>query len=290
MRILTRKSKKKSTRNLSFMLFTELPPELRIQIWVFSLPKGRIVGLEQYYQWIPRPIQRSGTSASSIHEIQHTTSTSQANDQESVVVYRSQTHVPTIYAVCRESRAVVEQFYTKAFGTENSPGTWIDFRTDALYLPRELCEYGSGFYETFWKDIKQVKSLAISGIWSPYSEDPSPLHQLDTVNDISEALAKFGNLEWLMLVDAQHEPGQTADLGWIPGKSAEEYEKWLRQWAHPAYCIGQYLWPCFLFGTFIDDSDGSGRWHEELRRKAHAWKEMFRSMLSTRWRFSRSSP
>ena len=284
MQTLACKCKTASKQSSTFKFFKDLPPELRNEIWVFSLPGPRIIGLQKYRQPIIRPAQYNGTGASLIHESCHMTSTDQTNNQESIVVYRSQARVPTIYSVCWESRTVVEQFYSKAFGTSNSPGIWIDFKKDALYLAREIYENGSSFYDTFRQDVHQVKSLAISGIWSPHpEEDPNPLYRLGCVIDITTVIQEFGNLEMLMLVNAQHELGRTAKLGMVPGESAEEYEKWLRGWAHPAYYTerGLYSWPWLEFGTLIDNNlDGSGRWQDNgTRGKIHAWKKTLRSRL-----------
>ncbi|KAG9245261.1 hypothetical protein BJ878DRAFT_502283 [Calycina marina] len=182
--------------------------------------------------------------------------------------------VPNIYAVCRESRAIVKQYYTLAFRTENSPGTWIDFKEDVLYLSREICGDGSAFYENFQQVVKQVKNLAISGTWSS-SKDLKSVYQLGSLIDITAILVGFGNLEWLALVDAQYKLDCTADLDIIykeSYESAEEYEKCIRPWAHPLYSVEEYLWPrWFLFGTLVDDSV---EWRQDkgLREKVHAWR------------------
>ena len=141
------KSRTMSKQNPKFTLFRKLPPELRNQIWVLSLPDPRIVALQKHCQPIPRSVRYSST-------------TSQTNSgQESVTIYRSQTFVPIISAVCRESRAIVEQSYALAFRTDNSPGTWIDFQRDVLYIPHEIYRDGSDFYENFQQDVKQVRTL-----------------------------------------------------------------------------------------------------------------------------------
>ncbi|KAH8589920.1 hypothetical protein B0O99DRAFT_722933 [Bisporella sp. PMI_857] len=102
-----------------------------------------------------------------------------------------------------------------------------------------------------------VERFCTKGIWSPQpKEDPSPLRQMGSVIDIWAALAGFGNLELLMLVDVQHDPDHTGICAWWSGSGeATECKKLLRPWVHPAYCVGQYSWLQFEIGVFINESD-----------------------------------
>lgn len=288
------KFRTRSKQNQSSTLFQTLPAELRIQIWTLSLPDIRIISLQKYCQPTPRPVRYRSRPASLIHKFtRHTASTSQTDKQEAATIYRSHTPVPNIYAVCRESRTIVQQYYTLAFRTENSRGTWIDFKKDILYLPREICgRYGRNFYVEFPQDVKQVKYLAIGDIWSA-SEDLNAVYTSDSLLDLEKILVGFGNLESVTFLDAQHyKPDHTADLSIIYEETHESVEKWekdLRPHDHPTYCVGDYLWPgYYLFGTLVDDSV---EWREDKERweQVHGWRHNFITTLSARWRSSSSS-
>jgi len=100
LRTLVSKFKLTSEQHPSFTNFKDLPPELRHEIWIYSLPETRIVTLGQYRQLIQKPAQYSGTRAFSISESQHTTSTSPTNHHECELVYQSNTCTPAISSVC----------------------------------------------------------------------------------------------------------------------------------------------------------------------------------------------
>ena len=56
--------------------------------------------------------------------------------------FRSNTGIP-IATVCRESRAIVGQRFTLAFGSESIPPTlWFDFTIDTLYLDWGFSRHG----------------------------------------------------------------------------------------------------------------------------------------------------
>jgi hypothetical protein len=92
-----------------FHLFTELPVELRLRVWYFSLPSPRLVLLRR----IPSPIG-----------------------------FRSSTRFPNCLCVCKESAAVVHQYYKLSFGTKLSPpSTLFDFDQDTLLLDMYSLQY-----------------------------------------------------------------------------------------------------------------------------------------------------
>jgi len=135
---MPRKISQKRTQISSFPLFKELPLELRNQIWIFSLLGPRIVALQEYYQPASKVPQHHSTRVSLTRETSLNSSTIHKNDQEGVLVVKSQSSIPAIYFVCHESRAVFEQFYKRLFKINSSPGTWINISTDILYFLQDL--------------------------------------------------------------------------------------------------------------------------------------------------------
>ena len=257
-----RKAKTAFTPNRSFTNFQALPAEIRYEIWAWSFPDRRIIYLQKSRRPIPGTLQDSSIGASSPTESQDSTSTSQTNNQESDMVYWSDTETPEIYSVCRESQAVFKQFYTKAFANSNFPGVWFDFRVDILYVARDIYERESIFYENFRSDIRQVKILFISGMWDPDSvEIPNPLYQIGSILDVGAAIRGFKNLEGLMLAHALHPTNQTGILYCGSMCSNEEYIQFLWQSEHPVVCPeycevhGWYSWPRIDFGTMLAFDD-----------------------------------
>ena len=289
-----RKAKTAFTPNRSFRNFQALPPEIRYEIWAWSLPDPRIICLQKSRQRIPGPLQNNSIGASLSPESQDTNSTSQTNNLENDMVYWSQTDSPDIYSVCRESQAVFKQFYTKMFATSNSPGIWIDLRVDSLYLAREIYERYSIFYKTFQPDIHQVKNLIISGIWDQDSTaSTNRIFEIDTIEDIGAAITGFKNLEFLMLADSQHRWDQTVYLYDASRKTLKEYDRFLQE--HPAFCPeycdadGWYLWPRIVFGTLLAIEDFRLQ-DNRLRRTIRRLEWRYEDLLSdVSWWFRRVS-
>jgi len=283
------KVKEKFTRNPSFRRFRELPPELRNLIWVFSLPEPCIVALREYHQPIAPPALRANRLAFLTHKFQHVNN--QANEQGSVLVYKSQSFAPAMYAACRESRFIFQQFYTQLFQTENSFGTWMDPYKDALYLPLDLCLVGSRFYSTFWQDIADVNILAVNGIYDRFP-DESRVYTLSAMSEILDILKAFGNLKWLILVEAEHRPERTADLVRIGCASVEGYEEMIRE----SLILDDsdsdtFRWPRFSVAVYLDLLEYTGWWHtgwrHDILRKVDVWKDVLKSVSPTHWRLSR---
>ena len=281
MRTVIYKRNDKFTQYPSFRRFGELPTELRNLIWVFSLPKARIVALREYRQSTARPALRTDRITLLTHQFQR--SDNQINEEENVIVYRSKSCAPSMYAVCHESRAIFQQFYTKLFQTEKSWGIWMNLKSDTLYLPLELCLLGSNFYATFQEDIKLVKNLGVSGPF--YSDsDGDRIYSLESLNQIRCIISSFGNLKWLVLVDAWHRPDDTSCLNMVLGEWAYECEELLRE-EIVLKNDDTFLWPYFMVGVFID-VDYFGRWQTMLR-KVDVWKDVLKSVSPTHWRLSR---
>lgn len=284
----------------SVTAFKDLPLELRNQIWIFSLPNPRIIALREYRQPVSKPAQDSSIEASSTPESQDTTPTSPTNDQEGILVYRTRTRIPALYSVCWESRVIFERFYTKAFQTPNSPGIWIDFENDSLYLDYAMFKSWDDetFYETFPQDIRLVRNLVISGLWG--RKDDEQLFDIEKNSFLAVALRTIGNLQSLLLVEALHETDPTAALVHLPieVEPAVEYRRWLQSSAHSSICVGEFTHPWIGFGVLKDFFDFySGQYPDDeedeqdqgLPGKVRTWRKRFKSIFSTRWRIGRST-
>ena len=288
-----------------FPLFPKLPPELRIYIWELSLLPPRIIFLEQFRPRVSQP-----TSSALSHDSQNdaarlSTAASQITTHELLLIstvcqnataYRSQCRAPATLFACHESRTIAEKSYTKAFGSAGTPAsTWIDFKKDILCLSFDFCtaEHKAGldtnrcFYEELSHDIKRVKHLAISGVWSPGSQ--APWHSA-TFIPLVELIKIFGNLETLFLVDARHAADCTTDLVLAdeesPSGSAEvydaldqsqygfedlfDYSKWLR--AMDPCVVASF--PRIEFRTLITKPDDLDHQEEAGWRCFRRWKTL----------------
>jgi hypothetical protein len=207
-------------KDYSFNLFPQFPTEIRNYIWKISVEDypARIVDLREY--------RRSISRASS----PETQLTSKSDDIREVAGFKSRVPAPTVLYICRDSRYIAQESYTKAFGTKDMPAeTWIDFEKDMLYLSLDFCyvaleglpeiqlfsRFHTGrkephgyFLKELSQDIQKVKDLAISGLWSLGSE----LWDTTVLDDIFTITKLFVDLERFTLVDAQHAPDLTADL------------------------------------------------------------------------------
>jgi hypothetical protein len=222
-------TQQKFFKDYSFSLFPQLPTEIRNYIWNISAKDypARIIDLREYR----RPAKSLTESSSSDLQAQK-----QIDGTREIVGFKSRTPAPTVLYVCRDSRYIAQESYTKAFGTADMPAeTWIDFEKDILYLSLDFCyvalegwpdirhsyprtRFNTGrierkephgyFLNELSQDIEKVKDLAISGHWSP----GSCIWYTDVLVDILTINKLFVHLERFTLVDAQHTPDHTADL------------------------------------------------------------------------------
>jgi len=109
-----------------FSMFSYLPKELRLQIWIEALPGPRVVYVQRLFV--------SGETANEVWErgeldSPEPTYWTSATPNESIV--------PMMYA-CKESHGVVASQYSQLF-----PSTWFSFTKDFLYL-----DWGYGYHST----------------------------------------------------------------------------------------------------------------------------------------------
>lgn len=218
------------TQNSSFSFFPRFPAEIRNYIWKLCVKDypARIVDLREYRRPISRALSTDSEESLAQSSFDDFQSQEKADDKREVVGFKSRVSAPAVLYVCRDSRGIAQQSYTKAFGTaEMPPETWIDFEKDMLYLSWEFCsaaldalgENGHTahffcrprkprgyFVEELSQEVQKVKDLAVGGIWA-LGED---LYRKR--DEIVVLLAIFSNLERFTVVNAQHARDLTAGL------------------------------------------------------------------------------
>ncbi|KUJ22672.1 uncharacterized protein LY89DRAFT_307337 [Mollisia scopiformis] len=97
----------------SFTLFPELPFELRLKIWQFSVPGPRILGVG--------------------HEIQYKSFYGRL--LPSTIEWRTSDPIPSLLHVCHESRKEALKLYQRSLGVPLKQGkNYIDFGNDTIYF------------------------------------------------------------------------------------------------------------------------------------------------------------
>jgi hypothetical protein len=184
---------------LRFPQFPHLPSEIRHLVWKQALPGPRLIHLQHY---LTRDDQVP------------------ADEEIYNLGFRTRSTIP-LASVCRESRDIVEEIYTLAFGTEfSSARTWFDFKRDTLYLNWDqdvvsgLPPWESNYeIEDLDEDIKKVTNLAVfagrlpkrSGFQMPGGAGRFSLW-------IARILEQFGSIKELTLVDREDGIQNETDL------------------------------------------------------------------------------
>ncbi|TGO87916.1 hypothetical protein BPOR_0195g00020 [Botrytis porri] len=112
-------SSRTEIRPALFAQFNDLPTDIRLFVWEYCIPLPRVVVLT------------------------HSPVKSPVNSVDEVWAFRSQTPVPDILFVDRESYHIATRFYERAFinryreDTHTLAETWFDFKWDILYLPQQ---------------------------------------------------------------------------------------------------------------------------------------------------------
>jgi len=213
------------TSSLEFPQFNKFPREIRLATWKLAIPEPRIVHLKHSRMraddddWrfqvrsdgeIPPP---HGKSADHEHE-------GHAVDPWSRWGFKSDSQIPSLLLVCRESFLAVSQSYSLTFsGTRAIPQTYFDFRRDTLYLNVDSldssCEggYSSGnplatitAKHLNEADVARVEHLAI---------DPTAittfLHPLELDQWVTDTILPFSNLKTLSVVLGHYPFGSIVD-------------------------------------------------------------------------------
>jgi len=102
----------------SFVLFSDLPLEIRLIIWKMMLPGPRLVEIQNTQLFLDEEQKEPNYEV----ETFHATGVRKA---------------PVGFFVCRESRNEVIKVYTALKSTDGYPAIWVDFKTDILCLRSE---------------------------------------------------------------------------------------------------------------------------------------------------------
>ncbi|KAI3337611.1 hypothetical protein HD806DRAFT_44544 [Xylariaceae sp. AK1471] len=185
-----------------FYLFSQLPPELRLILWSFSLPESRIVTIRCGARWVP------GFQG-------------HLNDGQSIQC-SSPSPVPTNLHVCRESRFEALGRYKLLFGLMGQPGTiYFDPLRDTLYFgARDGFASSEAHLNTFMAMISPsdrafVRHIAVNEIIirsrDSFDRRIAPTPQQITERLVCEIRARFRNLEQLTFVYNDRNPIYSSD-------------------------------------------------------------------------------
>ncbi|KAI0118620.1 hypothetical protein GGR51DRAFT_127062 [Nemania sp. FL0031] len=191
----------------SFHLFSQLPPELRLMIWSFTLPGPRIISL----RCEPRPATQGGSyePEGPLHG-------------KPMLQCRSPAPVPTTLHVCGESRYEALRRYKLLFGIGGAPGTiYFDPLSDALYFGSRGREDLTTFMAVVSPpDKAMVRHIAvnealISGRHWLNRPPVTPSPQQVTERLICQVRARFRNLRRLTFVCLDRNPLYSSDAVFV---------------------------------------------------------------------------
>ncbi|KAJ6785037.1 hypothetical protein PWT90_05886 [Aphanocladium album] len=183
----------------SFPLFSQLPPELRLRIWNYSLPSTRIV-----------PVRCGADDLTP----GSTPSLAAATGCTTTIPSPANLHI------CTESRAEAAKSYHRCFGFARRPGhIYFDPDHDVLYFgPRKGYMATDAQFRTFMAlcdpdELAAVRRIAISDslFWidSTYRSMTAASLTMDVLRIIDQCLP---NLEELIFVPREEEEARPAHL------------------------------------------------------------------------------
>lgn len=201
--------------NESFTLYSQLPFELRSQIWKLAIVDSpRIIYLWQHT--IPTSSTPQSIKASSRFQDKmirslfgsRSISTSTSEPHSQTTAYKSRCPLPP------SSVRVPSPAHWLKSSTLSHSAThlarpqpmYISFSYDALYLSYSfLCsaveEHSDASHTDLKADTRKVKHLMIGGVWAPFSQTP---WESEFMTCLIKALAAFGGLETVALIDGRH--------------------------------------------------------------------------------------
>ncbi|TGO27281.1 hypothetical protein BPAE_0044g00140 [Botrytis paeoniae] len=204
----------------AFPQFNDFPPDIRLIVWEYCIPLPRVVVLT--HEPIKRPI----------------------NSTDEIWAFRSQTPVPVILFVNRESYNIATRFYERAFingyreGTHTLAEAWFDFKRDILYLPQQhIAAELSNFLSALPRSTRgnqdtggfnRVENLALPIRWLPNFARTS---DGDMHRPLTRLLGTFGGVEKVYFIAGQDPPHPCTESdvvfqdGWhLPCRCIEMFE------------------------------------------------------------------
>lgn len=135
----------------TFALFPKFPPEVRLMIWNWAKPCGRIVDINQTQrseiqeEWNLAPDaywRNKDAEHASLEGDEH----SNPSKYNKLWGYKSNTPIPALLLACRESYSVASKWYPRVFqwsavskgpGSVSIPQTYFNFEEDILFITPE---------------------------------------------------------------------------------------------------------------------------------------------------------
>ncbi|OAA68137.1 hypothetical protein SPI_00332 [Niveomyces insectorum RCEF 264] len=150
--------------------FPKLPPEIRLQIWRYSLPGPRVVSVRCGARSPSSPSPLSSFSLPPFSPATAATATNSNAPPSSLPPWcTSRAAIPASLHVCHESRTEARRWYALMFGLARQPGhVFFDRRQDILYFgPRDGYMASEAQLQTMLAladpdELAQIERVAIS--------------------------------------------------------------------------------------------------------------------------------
>jgi hypothetical protein len=163
----------KSSVNLLFTVFLQLPPELRLLIWEFCLPQARNLFIQGANQKLLR------------------------NSSNPPAYVSKGNAPPLVFQICHESRSVALKHYHHLFQSTQvpSPGIWIRPKFDIIEF--DCADFRDLARNNVLSELQPIQKLGLRGVFLRY--DFLSTHEL-----IFAAMPNLKILELVVWRDARH--------------------------------------------------------------------------------------
>ncbi|KFH46751.1 hypothetical protein ACRE_023830 [Hapsidospora chrysogenum ATCC 11550] len=224
-----------------FPQFSELPPELRLQIWSHLVqPRIVVACCLRRPDYADEPCDRRRYM-------------SRFAELETRTIDRRQAAVPTLLQVNRESRLVGLEHYELTFGwriskllsdtpTSRPPRVYFNFAQDALFLTGEIEAYDSyGFNSPMVYFLRREDTFRVKHVALPFRELGYPMVESDQVfGCLWHIVDRFPAAERLLLTVSS---GDEEALGEAVGATVLRADN-----------VVQKLWNGWMSGTTVTNS------------------------------------
>jgi len=147
----------------TFHKFGNLPPEIRIRIWQYSMPEPRLIVIKSPFHTTPQS-QEPSSLADMLARLYGNSTSCLENPQ----CWRSKTPPPALLHVNAEARHETLKIYRLSLGVRDSaPRIYIDFERDTLFFGDTEIEHACDALWAHTPDLRLAKRLAIvpEGAW-----------------------------------------------------------------------------------------------------------------------------